>query len=132
MKWSLTAFAVCTLTLTAQDQPAGQLKHLSVPTRTNVNPISVAALAIEREGEYPAIIHLKGSVEIKTPVCLKAGQGSPTFALGGHFLSSRQKIPFAFNVGTARIGENSVGEDLASVGNKSSCPLLIISDLSAL
>ena len=76
MKWSLAAFGVCTLALTAQDQPAGQLKHLSVPTRTNVNPISVAALAIEREGEYPAIIHLKGSVEIKTPVCLKAGQGS--------------------------------------------------------
>jgi len=39
---------------------------------------------------------------------------SPTFALGGHFLSSRQKIPFAFNVGTAEIGENRLGEDLAS------------------
>ena len=76
MKWSLAALAVCTLALTAQDQPAGQLKHLSIPTSTHVNPISVAALAIEREGEYPAIIHLKGSVEIKTPVCLKAGQGS--------------------------------------------------------
>ena len=60
MKWSLAAFAVCTLSLTAQDQPAGQLKHLSVPTRTNVNPISVAALAIEREGEYPAIIPSEG------------------------------------------------------------------------
>jgi hypothetical protein len=39
---------------------------------------------------------------------------SPTFALGGHFLSARQKIPFAFNVGTAKIGENRLGEDLAS------------------
>ena len=39
---------------------------------------------------------------------------SPTFALGGHFLSTRQKIPFAFNVGTAKIGENRLGEDLAS------------------
>jgi len=29
-------------------------------------------------------------------------QLSPTFALGGHFRPSRQKIPFAFNVGTAK------------------------------
>ena len=42
------------------------------------------------------------------------GTTSPTFALGGHFLCSRQKIPFAFNVGTAKIGENRLGEDLAS------------------
>ena len=70
------AFAICILTLTAQDYPAGQMKRLTVPTKTNVNPISVAALAIEREGDYPAIIHLKGSVEIKTPVCVKPGQGS--------------------------------------------------------
>ena len=39
-------------------------------------PLSVAALGIEREGDYPAVIHLKGSVEIKTPVCTKEGQGS--------------------------------------------------------
>ena len=39
---------------------------------------------------------------------------SPTFALGGHFLSGRDKIPFAFNVGTAKISENAPGEDLAS------------------
>jgi lipopolysaccharide assembly outer membrane protein LptD (OstA) len=76
MKRFFAALAVCTLALTAQNQPTGQLKHLSVPTRTNVNPISVAAVNIEREGEYPAIIHLKGSVEIKTPVCLKGGPGA--------------------------------------------------------
>jgi lipopolysaccharide assembly outer membrane protein LptD (OstA) len=72
----LAVVAVCTLALTAQDYPSGQLKRLSVPTTTNVSPISVAALGIEREGDYPAIIHLKGSVEIKTPVCTKAGQGN--------------------------------------------------------
>jgi hypothetical protein len=43
-----------------------------------------------------------------------AGIRSPTFALVGHFLTSRQKIPFAFNVGTAKIGENRLDEDLAS------------------
>jgi lipopolysaccharide assembly outer membrane protein LptD (OstA) len=35
--------------------------------------MSVAALGIEREGDYPAVIHLKGRVEIKTPVCTKEG-----------------------------------------------------------
>jgi lipopolysaccharide assembly outer membrane protein LptD (OstA) len=74
MKRFFVALIVCTLALTAQNQPAAQLKHLSVPTTTNANPISVAALDIEREGLYPAIIHLKGSVEIKTPVCVKAGR----------------------------------------------------------
>jgi hypothetical protein len=82
VKLSLAVLAVCTLALTAQDYPAGQLKRLSVPTTTNVNPISVAALGIEREGQYPGIIHLKGSVEIKTPVCVKAGQGSALFCDG--------------------------------------------------
>jgi hypothetical protein len=32
---------------------------------------------------------------------------SLTFAVGGHFRLSRQKIPFAFNVGTAKIGETA-------------------------
>ena len=76
MKRLLCGLTLCLLTLTAQDYPAGQMKRLSVPTKTSVNPISVAALAIEREGDYPAIIHLKGNVEIKTPVCVKPGQGS--------------------------------------------------------
>jgi lipopolysaccharide assembly outer membrane protein LptD (OstA) len=73
MKRSLVALAAFTLPLTAQNYPSGQLKRLSVPTTTNVKPLSVAALDIEREGLYPAVIHLKGSVEIRTPVCLIAG-----------------------------------------------------------
>jgi lipopolysaccharide assembly outer membrane protein LptD (OstA) len=76
MKRSLAALAVCTLTLAAQDYPAGEMKRLSVPTTTSLTPLSVAAREIEREGLYPSVIHLKGSVEIKTPVCVKAGQGS--------------------------------------------------------
>jgi deoxycytidylate deaminase len=39
---------------------------------------------------------------------------NPTFALQAHFRFSGQKIPFAFNVGNAKIGENRLGEDLAS------------------
>jgi hypothetical protein len=82
MKRSLAALAVCTLALTAQEYPAGQLKRLSVPTTTSVRPLSVAAIDIEREGLYPAIIHLKGSVEIKTPVCLKGGPSHALFCDG--------------------------------------------------
>src|SRR5437764_8373051 len=73
---SVAAIAACTFALAAQDYPAGELKRLSVPTKTNVQPLSAAALNIEREGEYPAIVHLKGSVEIKTPVCLVTGSGN--------------------------------------------------------
>ncbi len=39
-------------------------------------PCRLPRSGIEREGDYPAVIHLKGSVEIKTPVCTKEGQGS--------------------------------------------------------
>jgi hypothetical protein len=39
---------------------------------------------------------------------------SPTFALGGHFRLSGQKIPFPFNIGTPKIAKNRLGEDLAS------------------
>jgi hypothetical protein len=82
MKRFLAALAVCTLTLAAQDYPAGQRKSLSVPTSSSVTPLSIAAFDIEREGLYPSIIHLKGSVEIKTPVCVKAGQGSVLYCAG--------------------------------------------------
>ena len=37
-----------------------------------------------------------------------------TFALRWHFRLSLEKIPFGFNAGTAEIGENGPGEDLAS------------------
>ena len=74
MKLSLAALAVCALTLIAQDNPAGQVKHLIVPTMTSVQPVSVAAMEIESELPHPSVMHLKGSVEIKTPVCLHAGR----------------------------------------------------------
>ena len=82
MKFPLSALAVCALGLPAQEYPAGQLKQLSVPTETNVRPVSVAALDIERGLHYPSVIHLKGSVEIKTPVCLATGKGSRQICAG--------------------------------------------------
>src|SRR6185437_7116771 len=56
---------------------------------------------------------------------------SPTFALKWHFRSWRQKIPFAFNAGTAKIGENSLGEDLASFLRKPTLACCCLSYVSA-
>lgn len=81
MKLPLAALAVCALVLTAQDRPA-ELKHLSVPTATSVRPVEVAALEVVRELPYPSVIHLKGSVEIKTPVCLVTGPGTAQSCAG--------------------------------------------------
>jgi lipopolysaccharide assembly outer membrane protein LptD (OstA) len=58
----------------AQDYPAGTVKHLSVATLHGNRPVSVQAINIERGMRYGEVIHLKGNVEIKTPVCLAAGK----------------------------------------------------------
>jgi hypothetical protein len=55
--------------LGAQDER----KHLSVPIESSTQPLTVAALEIERGPGYPSVIHLKGDVEIKIPVCVKTG-----------------------------------------------------------
>ena len=75
-KQLLVVLAMCSLAFPAQVDPAGQRKHLSIPTATHVRPISVSALNVERELQYPSIIHLSGSVEIRTSVCVAAGSGS--------------------------------------------------------
>jgi|KBSMisStaDraftv2_1062788.scaffolds.fasta_scaffold2571071_1 hypothetical protein len=82
MKRLFAALAICTLPLAAQNYPPGQIKRLSVPIATSPAPLSVAALEIEREGEYPAILHLKGRVEIKTPVCVNTGPGNAMHCAG--------------------------------------------------
>src|SRR5436190_15299054 len=58
----------------AQEYPAGQPKHLSVATLHGKRPVTVKALSIERGLHYGAVIHLKGDVEIQTPVCLPVGK----------------------------------------------------------
>jgi hypothetical protein len=52
----------------AQDRP--DLKHVTVPTPNGVRPVSLSAVSIERGATYPAVVQLKGKVEIRTPVCL--------------------------------------------------------------
>jgi hypothetical protein len=53
---------------------ATELKHVIVPLPHANRTASLAALTIERGAEYPSIVKLSGSVEIKTPVCVAAGK----------------------------------------------------------
>lgn len=82
VKWTIPVLVACSLTSIAQEYPASQLKHLSVPTTTNPKPLAVAALEIERGFPYPSVIHLKGAVEIRTPVCVPTGVGSALSCAG--------------------------------------------------
>jgi lipopolysaccharide assembly outer membrane protein LptD (OstA) len=70
VKLFAAGLAVCALTLSAQQNASGQLKHLSVPTITSDRPVSISAREIEKEVTYPSVIRLKGSIEIQTPVCV--------------------------------------------------------------
>ena len=65
---TLSAVAFFAGALAGQEQ-----KHLTVAIAGASHPSSVTANEIERSGGYPALIHLKGAVEIKTPVCLPVG-----------------------------------------------------------
>jgi hypothetical protein len=89
MKLFLAVLTVCALALTAQDYPAGQLKHLPIPTASG-RPVSVAALEIDRGAEYPTTVHLKGSVEIKMPVCVVTGPGNTQVCAGDIVLHAEE------------------------------------------
>jgi hypothetical protein len=71
VKYYLALF-ICVLTLGAQE-----FKHVSVPTNTSIRPIDVSAQEmtreVAREQPFSSVLHLKGGVEIKTPVCLQSG-----------------------------------------------------------
>jgi hypothetical protein len=82
MKPLLAALALCVLALTAQQYPAGELKHLPIPAIDGVKPLSVAALEIERGAAYPSVVHLKGKVEIRMPVCVRTGPGNAQVCSG--------------------------------------------------
>ena len=81
MKMSLVAL-VCAVVLSAQNYPPGERKHLSVPIAGSAQPLAVAATEIERGAQYPSVIHLKGDVEIRMPVCVATGRGSVQHCAG--------------------------------------------------
>jgi non-heme chloroperoxidase len=70
------AAAVFVIAVTAQDRSSEQLKHIYVPVASSAQPLVVAAMEIVRPVQYPSVIHLKGSVEIRMPVCVVTGPGN--------------------------------------------------------
>jgi len=81
VKMSLAAL-VCAVVLSGQNYPAGQRKHLSVPITSSAQPLVVAANEIDRRVQYPSVIHLKGDVEIRMPVCVATGPGAEQHCAG--------------------------------------------------
>ena len=75
MKMSFAGLAYAAM-MCAQDNSPGQQKHLSVPIANSVQPLAVAAVEIDRGVQYPSILHLKGNVEIRMPVCVAIVAGS--------------------------------------------------------
>ena len=67
------AALVCAITIGAQDQPGTQQKHLSIPIMGSPRPFAASALEVDRGIPYPSVIHLKGNVEIRMPVCVVIG-----------------------------------------------------------
>jgi lipopolysaccharide assembly outer membrane protein LptD (OstA) len=83
MKLATAAVLLCALGYAAQDNPSDPRKHISIPTTTNVRPVLATAAEIERGTEYPSIIHLRGNVEIRTPMCVATGPGT-ALSCGGY------------------------------------------------
>ena len=81
MKLIIAALA-CASAVTGQDYTVGQLKHISVPIVGSVQPLVVAALEIDRSVQYPSVIHLKGAVVIRVPVCVVTGPGNAQHCAG--------------------------------------------------
>ena len=49
-------------------------KHVMTVMANGEWPTTLTALEIERVGQYPGAVHLKGTVEIKSPVCFRVGK----------------------------------------------------------
>jgi len=79
VKLTLTVLA-CAIALTAQD--ALDRKHLSVPVASSAQPFIATASHIDRGAQYPSVVHLKGDVEIRMPVCVATGPGSVQHCAG--------------------------------------------------
>ena len=56
---------------------ADDLKHLIATPLGGETSVSLTARSIERGVDYPAIIQLKGGVEIRVPVCFRTGPQQP-------------------------------------------------------
>ena len=76
------AAAVCVISVIAQDRSTGQVKHILVPIANSAQPLAVAAMEVDRPVQYPSVVHLKGAVEIRMPVCVVTGPGTAQHCAG--------------------------------------------------
>jgi hypothetical protein len=67
----LLLVAAAALALSAQD-----IKHVPLAPLNGSGRGTATARSIEHGAEYPAVIHLKGDVEIRTPQCIPTGKGT--------------------------------------------------------
>jgi hypothetical protein len=61
MRYAVLVFLCFSCTVSAQEQ-----KHMMTAAVNAEWPTTLTALEIERVGQYPSAVHLKGGVEIKT------------------------------------------------------------------
>jgi hypothetical protein len=73
------------LAAVAQQNPE-PVKHVMVAPQSGTanGQATVSARSVERGVGYPAVIRLKGDVEIRTPVCFKAGKGTDETVCHGY------------------------------------------------
>jgi hypothetical protein len=76
---------------------AGQQLHVTVPTPDSPQPVTVSANSIIRDMPYPSVLHLKGNVEIKMPVCIPA-KGS-AMVCDGYMTLTADEADFNENTG---------------------------------
>jgi hypothetical protein len=95
MKLFLAALALCSLPLAAQN--GSEIKHLSIPAIPGLRPVAVAAAEIQRELPYPGVIHLKGSAEIRTPICVEGPKN--THVCGGYIVLRADEADFHVDSG---------------------------------
>jgi lipopolysaccharide assembly outer membrane protein LptD (OstA) len=70
----IAVFASLTfLTLAIGQETVPPRKHMSIAPLNGSRPVTVSALNIERGAQYPTIVRLSGSVEIRTPFCAPPG-----------------------------------------------------------
>jgi hypothetical protein len=72
VKLLITAALIICASAIGQDATS-ELKHTVVPLN-GTRWVSAAAVSVERTGDYPGVVSLKGKVEMKVPVCVPAGK----------------------------------------------------------
>jgi hypothetical protein len=71
MRYAVLVFLCFSCTAGAQEQ-----KHMMTVAANGEWPTTLTAFEIERFGQYPSAVHLKGAVEIKSPVCFRVGKSN--------------------------------------------------------